>query len=394
MVAAPPHPQERERLHALYRYEILDTVPERSFDEIAELAASICDTPISLVTLIDRSRQWFKSRVGIDISESDRDCSFCAHAVYEDRPLLVTDASEDPRFIDNRMVLRAPHIRFYYGVPVHARSGLPLGTLCVIDRESRRLDASRMEALETLAHQVEAQIELRRTRIERQRLGRFVVHDLKNPLASMTLDAEDALCELRRGERPEEQLQELCAATRTLHHMVLDLHEIFTEEAGGLTPDCEPVELDALVDAVARQTRLRRRERAIELETRLRSEARAIRTDPYLVRRVLENLVYNALEVAPEGSSIVVSTIDAADRVELRVIDEGPGVPPEERTRVFELGPFRGPRKRGSRGIGLAFCRVAAEALGGHIEIEPSERGASFLFSLPRADDDGSSERS
>ncbi|WP_210543165.1 PAS domain S-box protein [Rhodoferax sp. PAMC 29310] len=167
MKAAWP-PQEIQRIQALRSYAVLDTPNESSFDDLVQLASFICETPIALVSLIDEQRQWFKSRVGLDVPETPREMAFCAHAILKpDEVLQVCDAQLDPRFADNPLVTGDPHIRFYAGIPLVTSSGLALGTLCVIDRTPRELNASQRQALRTLGRQVMALLELRLTLAQR-----------------------------------------------------------------------------------------------------------------------------------------------------------------------------------------------------------------------------------
>lgn len=155
---------EKERLAELVSYQILDTDLEQSFDDLTKIAAYICQSPISLVSLIDEDRQWFKSRHGLDVSETPRDLAYCAHAIHEPQDILeVPDAFEDERFHDNPLATGEPHVRFYAGAPLISSNGYALGTLCVIDHEPKKLDEDQKEALWALSRQVTAQLELRKT---------------------------------------------------------------------------------------------------------------------------------------------------------------------------------------------------------------------------------------
>lgn len=165
--AATPK-NEFERLQALASYHVLDTDPEAEFDELTQLVASICEVPFALISLVDCQRQWFKSKVGIDASESGRDVAFCAHAILQPDLFVVTDALEDERFFDNPFVTDGLKIRFYAGMPLVTEEGYALGTLCVIDQKPRQLTAVQEQTIKTLARQVVSQLELRRHLLEAQ----------------------------------------------------------------------------------------------------------------------------------------------------------------------------------------------------------------------------------
>ena len=159
---------ETKRLAALRRYRILDTEPERAFDDLTLLASRICNTPIAAITLIDRDRQWFKSGVGMTVSETSRSVAFCARAIETHDMLVVPDALGDENFRNNPMVVGEPRIRFYAGAPLVTPDGHALGTLCVVDRIPRTLTPEQLEALGVLRRQAEAQLLLRLNLIELQ----------------------------------------------------------------------------------------------------------------------------------------------------------------------------------------------------------------------------------
>ena len=160
MAAAPPS-IEAARIAALNRYAILDTEPEQSFDDLVILAAYVCKTPMAMLSLVDEHRQWFKSKVGVQVRETPREVSICSHAIRQEDLFVVPDTLEDPRFRENVLVVGEPRIRFYAGAPLINEDGFALGTLCVVDREPRELDEDQRSALMSLRRLALAQMELR-----------------------------------------------------------------------------------------------------------------------------------------------------------------------------------------------------------------------------------------
>jgi GAF domain-containing protein len=159
---APQPANEAKRLLALERYRILNTAPERAYDDVTELACYICNAPIAFMSFIDGARQWFKSKIGVDAEQTSRDVAFCSHTVLGQEMLVVPDALEDERFANGPLTRSEPFIRFYAGMPLVTPDGYSVGALCVADREPRRLSDRQEKTLRALARQVVQLMELRR----------------------------------------------------------------------------------------------------------------------------------------------------------------------------------------------------------------------------------------
>jgi GAF domain-containing protein len=190
---APIPENEKKRLKVLWQYDVLDTVPEEVFDDLTELAARICEAPIALISLVDEKRQWFKAKVGVSLSETSRDISFCAYAITQSDLFIVPDATQDKRFANNPMVTSEPKIRFYAGAPLITPDGHALGTLCVIDKVPRELRPDQKQALRILARHVVSQLELRRRSRE--------LSDVRRDNARCKGDLEKVRAELAAARR-------------------------------------------------------------------------------------------------------------------------------------------------------------------------------------------------
>ncbi len=168
--------REQQRIKILRHYQVLDSPPEQEFDDLAALAAQVCGTPIAMISLVDEDRQWFKARYGTDDTETPREQSFCAHALHQPEMLIVPDATQDERFVNNPLVTGKPGIRFYAGAPLISPKNATLGTLCVIDRVPRQLTSAQEWVLQSLATRVMNRLERRRVRGSQKSPG---VHDLQ-----------------------------------------------------------------------------------------------------------------------------------------------------------------------------------------------------------------------
>lgn len=388
---------DSRRLAALAEYRILDTPAEPSFDNLAQIAARAMRAPIALVSIVAEHRQWFKARLGIDVPETPREWSFCDHALRADATLVVPDATTDARFSTNPLVVGEPGIRFYCGVPLRTPDRQGLGTLCVMDRRPRTLDADERTLLEALGQQVELELEIRRrvslledalvaSREERQAgdlLTSMIVHDLRSPLAVVsalattiaTADAESRI-----------DLAIIVSEAGRMRRMLTDVLDHSLHSLGRLRPRRSTFAVDDLAAEVVAKLGKLAPPGTAQLEVATSESPLLVDADPDLVGRVFENLIWNARQHAGPGPIAIHLTPVRGARIECEVCDRGQLIPEGDRVRVFE--PFVRASSGGSgHGLGLSFCRLAIEAHGGRIWVGPNRSGPGnrFVFDLPAA---------
>jgi signal transduction histidine kinase len=246
----------------------------------------------------------------------------------------------------------------------------------------RQLSAELRTHYDLVRHQRD---DLMRLQLQKERLTAFVVHDLKNPVNSMDLHAQLLLRDPELSERARNSVQAIRMEARSLLRLVLNLLDISKSEEGQLAPRPTAVDLDALVADLLEAHQLEAKNADLRLERAI--EARSVTADPDLVRRVIENLLDNAMRHAPAGTAVRITSARRNGSVELRVADRGAGIAPEMREKIFEryVRVDSGERvvTRTGRGLGLTFCRLCAEAHGGHIWVEDGGPGAVFCLSLP-----------
>lgn len=414
MQIAPQPDDERERLRALLRYDVLDTGPEQALDELTALASQICGVPIALISLIDEHRQWFKSRVGLDVAETPRELAFCSHAILQDEVFEVPNALADPRFADNPLVAGAPDIRFYAGTQLVTNDGFKLGTLCVIDRVPRQLTDDQLTALRVLGRQVIAQLELRKTAamLTRSLLDlqaaraapssvlvdepvwqdsgatqraflAHVTHDLRTPLNAIIGFAQ-LLAE--EGEVPEAERREIAGSINLaggyMLRLVDDILDVGRLESGTGGFAREAVDLEALARATLETLRPLALANGNRVTLHYTSARRTIDGDATQLQKVLFNLLSNACKYTREGKIRLTIADDGPQRLRLEVADSGIGMSPEQRLRLFR--PFAQVHRiqhQQSTGLGLHLTRVLCERMGGAVTVR-SEPGVGTTFTV------------
>lgn len=376
---------EQQRLDALKEYSILDTFPEKEFDEMTALASYICKTPISLISLIDDKRQWFKSKQGLNARETPKKFSFCAHAINTPNELLlVPDSRKDERFFDNPLVTDYPNVIFYAGVPLVSDGGLPLGTLCVIDNTPRELDKEQIQILQYLASQVSRLLEKRKQAFKLKMLVkelenknnslnnfvRIAAHDLKSPLHCMTMISELFLRDHSSKINSDgvEMITNIKNASNELSGLIDGIMK-YCMDASILAKEKKSINLKELIRAISVIVDPNNRAK-INL---LFSDTAIIFTNRTALEQILINILANSIKY--NDKKITVIDIDfqvAAENVLLSICDNGPGVKDEDKERIFEI--FQTASKsdkfgRKSFGIGLATVKSLVTILDGKVEV-------------------------
>lgn len=403
----PLPPSEPQRLDALMECGVLNTPPEQAFDDLTRLAAAVCQTPIALIPLVAESHQWFKSRVGIDLTETSRDVAFCAHAILSDEPLIIEDASADPRFRDNPFVIGPPHARAYAGVPLVTREGHRLGTLCVIDTRARRFSTSQIDALKALAAQASSQLDLRQTlrRMERAELGlhralldaneanrakaqflSLMSDELRTPLNEV-IGAVELLRRTAADDRQRRCAEIASNAAEALLEMVSDVLDLCRIEGDDLRLQRIPFDprgvLNDVLDAVRRQPS------AASLRIIANTGDKAtgtLRGDPARLRQILANLAQAALAIADAGALELHAEALAADEksctIHFEIRDPSGCIPLARLERLADA--FRQISTSASRhfarvGLRLAIASRLADMMGSPISVDD---GPGVVFSL------------
>ena len=404
---ASRHGQEERRLAALHAYGLLDTPREDEFDEIVRVVSALCGTPISVINLIDRDRQWFKAEVGLGVSETPLPASICAHALLQPDLFVVPDTLRDERFSDNPLVTGNPHLRFYAGALLETPDGLPLGTICVLDYEPRELDENQKALLRLMARQIMKLFELRRLnaqeRSARERAERdartigsklsdvareaelreqFIAvlgHDLRNPLASIQAGAHL----VKRGKLElDEMLRLTHGSIARMSALIDNVLDFARGRLGhGIDLDTGDVRLEPVLRQVVDELRTASPEREIVANIAL---GETVRCDPGRIGQLLSNLLGNALTHGPKDAPIYVAAVVTDGTFELAVSNSGAPIPAAALPKLFE--PFFRGEGRGSEqglGLGLYICAEIARAHGGTLVATSTPDRTTFLFRMP-----------
>ena len=400
MKIAPQTEDETARLKALYDYDILDSEAEKTFDDLTQLAAQICKTTITLISLIDPDRQWFKSRVGLDTEETSRDIAFCAHTIHQTEIFEVEDTLQDDRFFDNPLVTGAPNIRFYAGTALVSPDGHAIGTLCVIDNKPNKLTQEQRQALEVLGRSVISQMELRKKIKQLKQANQHkteflsnMSHELRTPLNAIIGFSRLMSDDVKRYKLPTkftEYLGHLDYSGRRLLSVVNSVIDLNKIEAGMMQVQIETICLREFINDIEGMLAIMANEKDVTFSVKVSDSLPThLSIDQAKISQVITNLVHNAIKFTDTGKWVKVKLSQKNENFVITVADQGVGISPTDQTKLFGKFQQVGQAKNfeGS-GLGLSITQGIVDLLGGTIEVLSTlGTGSIFKVILPLQSD-------
>ena len=396
----PPQPvNESSRLKALREYNILDTLSEKDYEDITLLAATICKTPVSLITFIDENRQWFKSHYGTSETETKREYAFCAHALNSPREaLIVEDSRQDKRFADNPMVTGDPYVIFYTGMPLVTPDGYALGTLCVIDHQPRKLSAEQINALEILSKQVVTLLEMRKSNItlqntkaelelrnkELEQFASVVSHDIKSPLSGIVM-ANQILEEQFSDVLGREGIDIVNVSKRSGEKIQALVDGILSYYKGGEHPvDTQQFNITEFFESIFS---ILPTDKKYDLE--YPRDGANITMNKTQLEQIFSNLINNSIHYNDKDViEIKIGFSEAPQQYFFTLTDNGIGIAKENQEKIFTLFttiPSQAPDGKQGHGIGLSTVKKIVERNGGIITIESTPgKGTKISFNIKK----------
>lgn len=397
-----------ERLKVLEALDVMDTEAEHELNEIVELASKICNKPVSLISLLDKNRQWFKAKVGIDLVETPVGIAFCKHAIEQNNVFMVEDATKDDRFRDNPLVTGYPDIRFYAGTPLKTTEGYNIGTLCVLDNKSGDLTPDQQDALEILGKQVVKHLELKKAfktlqeknkKIEVQqnelkqllsfkdKIFAVVGHDLQGPINGLVQVMEL----LNSGGLTEEEFRGVIPVLANQVKIAGDILDNILAWAksqhSGAVVHKQSVVVRDLLSEVLGTLSSDADKKGVKMIMNLSNDIPVLNLNKDATTIVLRNLIKNSVKFCNSGDSVGVDCGIDNNVLTFTIKDTGIGFDDNIASKLFNpaehVTTFGTAREKGT-GLGLLICKNLVELNGGRIWAEGRpNQGASFYFTIP-----------
>ncbi len=380
-----------ERLSVLKRYEILDTPPEGAFNRIASLAVKMFNTPIALVSLVDKEQVFFKANVGMPgIQYVERGVSLCSLAVLNNEPTVFSNASNEPCLVANPLVAGSFGLKFYAGAPIITHDGYNIGTVCIVDKKPREFTENDKAMLQDLAAIVMDEMEIRISSIKAARakseIMHIAAHDLKNPLFNI-----QTLSDLINKQQDPEVMQKMTGmikdSTSKMISLIDKMVKLSEIENNQISLDLQHVDASQLAQEVIEHNKFRAHEKNQQLLLHTDISAPAY-IDKEWISEVLDNLVSNAIKYSPLGKTIEVFVKANHAGLCVEVKDEGPGFSKEDKVNAFKKFTRLSAVPTGgeaSTGLGLSIVKTLVELHKGQVNIECNgkNKGSRLIVHIP-----------
>lgn len=386
-----PSSIEEERIKVLRKYDILDTPPDGSFDKLTKLAAKLLKVPISIISIVDTDRIWFKSKHGIASEQIPRDHGLLSSSALFDDFYAVEDATTDPRTRANPLVTGDFGLKFYAAVPLRTKDGYNLGTFCIIDTEPKKLTEDEEQILTDLRDiamdHMELRLASRTATAQHHQILNTTAHDLKNPLTTIPVRADLIKLKKHDHEVVDKMCDQIKTASLNMVSIIDELLQFGTQEAGKIQLLLIKLNISYLVSNVVsmNQPLADRKRQALYFSSDTDSSVRA---DESKLSEIIDNLLNNAIKYSPEDTSIHVRVRNDEDKIHIEVEDEGQGLTADDKAKLYQRFTRLSAQPTGgenSTGLGLSIVKLLVEAHGGEIwaESEGKGKGAKFIVKFP-----------
>ena len=400
MKIAPPTIDEAARLKSLYDYDILDTEAEKTFDDITQLVAQICNMPISLISLVDSERQWFKSKIGLAPQQTAKDIAFCTHAIHQKKVFEVEDTLHDERFFDNPLVTSTPNIRFYAGTPLVSPDGHVIGTLCVIDDKPNKLTQDQRQALEVLGRSVISQMELRKNikilKLANEHKTEFLSnmsHELRTPLNAIIGFSHLMLENTQDYKIPPkfaEYVKHIDYSGRRLLSVVNSVIDLNKIEAGMMQVQLKTICFREFIKNLEGMLAITANQKDVEFSVHVSNDLpKYLAVDQAKITQIITNLAHNAIKFTDGGKWVKVELSLNNEQLVITVADQGVGISSNDQTKLFNQFQQVGQAKSSEgSGLGLSITQSLVTLLGGKIKVLSTVgSGSIFKVLLPQQND-------
>ncbi len=388
------------RLEALLRYDILDTPSERPYEDLVNLAATICNKPIALVSLVDDHRQWFKAKFGLEACETPKEVAFCAHALLQKDVLVIENAREDARFADNPLVVGEPHVIFYAGAPLITPDGHGLGTLCVIDNKPGSINDEQKQALKTLANQVVSLLELKlqnkialEANQEKRLLIRLLAQEIRTNFNTITSSTKLIKKHLPESTKPGlknlvRSIDECAKHSNTIVDRAIMWARLRSFNNGSnASQNNKNDNITTDVTSVVQNACEREENTALSQNVSISfkgEQACYSEVDPVLLASVIQNLVQNAVKYSEDSATVAVHVVKQQHTLLISVKDNGKGISESQIESLFYNNELNKISEHNTVGMGCLLAQEFVKRYKGELNVDSrAECGTTINITLP-----------